>query len=134
MPAIISKGQEPNRLKPAATVTNVFRIRRGKVLGNFIRIPKHHHQPSDGIDHGDTPIAIGRSRLFFAEAERRFGNLCRSAQPGPPRSAVNRNSVSFRNAPILITTTTASASAARVALRPIGLSGAFFSSTSHTTT
>src|SRR5580658_3903606 len=134
MPAVISKSSEPYGPKLPAMIADAFCIRRGEVPGNFIRIPERYHQPSDRVEDGDTPIAIERSLLFFADAERRFGDLRRPAQIGPPRSPLSRDSVSLRNAPKLIATTAASASDARVALRPIGLSGTFFSSTSHTAT
>lgn len=134
MAAVIPKVHEPYGPKLPAMIADAFRIRCGEVPGDFTRIPEDHYQSSNSVDHGHTPLAVGHSRLFFAEAERRLEDLHRPCQFGPPRSSLNRDSVSLRNAPMLIATTAASASAANVALRPAGLSGAFFSSTSHTTT
>jgi len=132
MPAVISKVQEPYGPKPPLMIADSVCVRCREVPGDFSRIPQHHDQPAETVDHGDTPITIDRSRLFFADAERRFGDLRPTAQVGTPRSALSGESVSLRNAPILITTTAASPSAASVALSPVGLSGTFFSSISHT--
>lgn len=132
MPAVISKVQEPYGPKLPLMIANAICVRCREVPGDFSRIPQHRDQPSETVDHGDTAITIDHSRLFLADAERRFGDLRRTAQLGPSRSALSGDSVSFRNAPMLITTTAASPSAARVALRPAGLSGTFFVSTSHT--
>jgi len=133
MSPVISEGCKPDRPKLPAMITDALCVRCGEMPRDFTWVAEHHHQPSDRVDDRDTPIALERSPLFCAEAERRFENFCRPAQPVPPRSALRRDSVSLRNVPILIATTAVSANAVRVALRPIGLSGAFFSSTSHTT-